>query len=510
MRRLAPNPESESSSDEASQVSRARLLNRAIESAIVQAKKDASGREKGAPLPPAAIRPLLNFVRLPTAASRRVIEVLESDEQFRTRVAGSLSEDDLGRGSWLFLHRPDGWSEELDLLIAAAAEEEAEETAGLLDRTAERRLAQAEEMVARLKGELAEALDASQAALEALAVERATSLEVQGEQGELQEQVQRLEQERQHAVRSMKEAEKRAAVRLEESRQAASRAEADAQQIAELEAQLSLAQSSAAEQAVADQAPSGEPTTEDPAAKSSHPTATSPWEGVDPTRIEAAVRQAALAASLLGEQLAVVAQSVAPAVARLKEQAELALESSNGDRHTDSILELSRDSHSSDGDSGSSAHRPPRRTPLRLLRGVIDGSPEGVEQLLFTPQVILIADGYNISMEAWPQLDGSAQRSSLLNMLSALQARTSALVHVVFDGEGTGSRPAVGAPLAVRVHFSQAEVEADDLILEMVAGLPTDQPVVVVSSDRRVQDGARRLGANVVSSGQLLALTRNS
>jgi predicted RNA-binding protein with PIN domain len=144
------------------------------------------------------------------------------------------------------------------------------------------------------------------------------------------------------------------------------------------------------------------------------------------------------------------------------------------------------------------------------LRGVIDGSPEGVEQLLFTPQVILIADGYNISMEAWPQLDGSAQRSSLLNMLTALQARTSALVHVVFDGEGTGTRPAVGAPLAVRVHFSKAEVEADDLILEMVAGLPTDQPVVVVSSDRRVQDGARRLGANVVSSGQLLALSRNS
>ena len=505
MRRLAPNPESESSSDEASQVSRARLLNRAIESAIVQAKKDASGREKGAPLPPVAIRPLLNFVRLPTAASRRVIEVLESDEQFRTRVAGSLSEDDLGRGSWLFLHRPDGWSEELDLLIAAAAEEEAEETAGMLDRTAERRLAQAEEMVARLKGELAEALDASQAALEALAVERATSLEVQGEQGELQERVQRLEQERQHAVRSMKEAEKRAAVRLEESRQAASRAEADAQQIAELEAQLSLAQSSAANQAVADQAVPEEPT-----AQSLEPTPSSPWDGVDPTRIEAAVRQAALAASLLGEQLAVVAQSVAPAVARLKEQADQAVQQGDGDRHTDSILDVSRDTPSSDGDSGSSAHRPPRRTPLRLLRGVIDGSPEGVEQLLFTPQVILIADGYNISMEAWPQLDGSAQRSSLLNMLSALQARTSALVHVVFDGEGTGSRPAVGAPLAVRVHFSKAEVEADDLILEMVAGLPTDQPVVVVSSDRRVQDGARRLGANVVSSGQLLALTRNS
>ena len=62
--------------------------------------------------------------------------------------------------------------------------------------------------------------------------------------------------------------------------------------------------------------------------------------------------------------------------------------------------------------------------------------------------------------------------------------------------------------MPVRVHFSHAEVEADDVVLDIVARLPTDRPVVVVSSDRRVQDGARRLGANIVKSCELLALQR--
>ncbi len=56
------------------------------------------------------------------------------------------------------------------------------------------------------------------------------------------------------------------------------------------------------------------------------------------------------------------------------------------------------------------------------------------------------------------------------------------------------------------MHFSPADLEADDVILDMVRELPTDVPVVVVSSDRRVADGARRLGANAVRSRHLLAL----
>ena len=64
----------------------------------------------------------------------------------------------------------------------------------------------------------------------------------------------------------------------------------------------------------------------------------------------------------------------------------------------------------------------------------------------------------------------------------------------------------MAAPLPVRVHFSPAGVEADDVILDMVTELPTDTAVLVVSSDRRVAQGSRRLGANTAGSDALIAL----
>ncbi|MEL7210239.1 MAG: DUF429 domain-containing protein, partial [Actinomycetota bacterium] len=45
---------------------------------------------------------------------------------------------------------------------------------------------------------------------------------------------------------------------------------------------------------------------------------------------------------------------------------------------------------------------------------------------------------------------------------------------------------------------------ADDDILDAVDRHPPDRPVTVVSDDRRVQDGARERGANVVPSTALL------
>jgi len=88
-----------------------------------------------------------------------------------------------------------------------------------------------------------------------------------------------------------------------------------------------------------------------------------------------------------------------------------------------------------------------------------------------------------------------------------LSARSGVDVEVVFDGTD-GGNVAGTTRSAVRVRFSAGGVEADDLILERVRHLPPGQPVVVASSDHRVQDGARRLGANVLSSRQLLGALR--
>jgi predicted RNA-binding protein with PIN domain len=217
----------------------------------------------------------------------------------------------------------------------------------------------------------------------------------------------------------------------------------------------------------------------------------SPWDGRDPERVAEAVDRAGQAARLLAVALEDAARSLQAPPEPLDERAGPRVDR-DVDRTGDPVAEQSQ--------------RPPRRTPLRLRRGVHEGTAEGLEQLLSTEGVTAIVDGYNVTKEGWPNLDLAQQRSALIPALGAIRSRTGANVHVVFDGDDAGDRPAVSAPLPVRVHFSPAEVEADDVILQMVASIPTDVPVIVVSSDRRVADGARRLGANAVRSEQLLDL----
>jgi len=78
-------------------------------------------------------------------------------------------------------------------------------------------------------------------------------------------------------------------------------------------------------------------------------------------------------------------------------------------------------------------------------------------------------------------------------------------VWVVFDGaESAGPPPSPTTARLVKVTFSPADVEADDVILSRVASLEVSRPVLVASSDRRVREGAEAMGANVISSGQLL------
>jgi len=86
---------------------------------------------------------------------------------------------------------------------------------------------------------------------------------------------------------------------------------------------------------------------------------------------------------------------------------------------------------------------------------------------------------------------------------------TGADVTVVFDGaESAWPAPVSKTSPVVKVSFSPADVEADDVILARVSETDPSRPVLVASSDRRVRDGASAQGANVISSGQLLAALR--
>jgi predicted RNA-binding protein with PIN domain len=467
------------------------LIVGALERAVTVARRDGASRD--APPPPAGLRPVLGFAKLPTRALRTVLQVLDRDDDFRARVAEGAEEPRLGRASWLFLHRPDGWAAELDGLAAEAAEELRDTEALRSEQSAQRRVEQLEERLERLGEDLDVERRVAREATSELAQARQERRELRDERDALAGRLAALEEERTRAVRELKSTETTAAARLEQLRAERAQLESLREQVQALESSLAeRARTAGPDTAGPDRAGPGRA-----AADTAGPDAAgadaagADTAGPDAAVIAAAVDRAARAAAELSKSLADAAAALAPVAPVGPPDAAPAA--------TERV---------STPPDGVERRRRARRVPVRLRGGVHDGTPEGLRQLLGVPAMVAVVDGYNVTMEGWPALDQFGQRSSLVSALGGLQAQVPATIHVVFDGDDDGRRPAVGAPLPVRVHFSDAETEADDVILTMVRGLPADTPVLVVSSDRRVAEGAREQGANTVGSSVLLDLLR--
>jgi predicted RNA-binding protein with PIN domain len=137
---------------------------------------------------------------------------------------------------------------------------------------------------------------------------------------------------------------------------------------------------------------------------------------------------------------------------------------------------------------------------------VFEDSAEAAEHLVRVPRMMLLVDGYNVSLQGWPDVPIPEQRRRLVDSLTALAARTGLSVQVVFDGaEQADPRPLALPPRSpVRLRFSPPDVEADEILIELTEELPNGRPITVATSDRRVQDEVRRRGANVISTPQLL------
>ena len=127
--------------------------------------------------------------------------------------------------------------------------------------------------------------------------------------------------------------------------------------------------------------------------------------------------------------------------------------------------------------------------------------------MLATKSVVVLVDGYNVTMSAWPNVDPSGQRVAFERLLAGAAVLRSVNLLVVYDGDDT-VQAARSAAAAFSVAFTATGVEADDEIIQMAEELAPEVPVVVVSSDRRVVDGVRRFGANAVSSQLFLAALR--
>ena len=148
-----------------------------------------------------------------------------------------------------------------------------------------------------------------------------------------------------------------------------------------------------------------------------------------------------------------------------------------------------------------------RRAPVRLPPGMQRDDPAAIEAMIRTPGLAVIVDGYNVSMLAWPTANAAEQRERLCDALAEFQLRFRCEVTVVFDGaEVPGVRPLRRRNL--RIVFSAAGQEADEVVVGEVMFRPEDVPVIVVSSDREVRAAAESEGATVLAADELLQLMR--
>jgi predicted RNA-binding protein with PIN domain len=462
------------------------LLRPVLEAAIAAARE---GEEETPSVPaPAPLRPYLRFAKLPRPALAATRRVLDSDEEFRARVAEAAKEESVGRAGWLFLSRPEGWEEELAALVAAALEEAGQEADRRAEHDARRRLAGAEEAVRRAEQAVESARREAAEAVAALAYERRARLAAAAEAAAAQQRVESLAAERERVRASAAAAAGETGI----LRRRVTELEA---RVKELEAELAetAAASAAAMGAAAEATEAG--TSTGTGVSGTSPITTGAGEPVGGLSVETAadigraLGDAAAAAGRLAEALAAAATPLRPAAPVTSEQA--ALEVAEATAPTDRRV------------------LPVGRRPVALPPAIFDDSLEAADHLVRVNGVALVVDGYNVSQTGWPDLPIAEQRRRLVSALGELAARTGADVRVIFDGADLAMPGAVPTTSQlVRVTFSPPGVEADDEVLAMVNGLPAHRAVVVATSDRAVQQGASRVGANVITAPQLIALLR--
>ncbi|MGH9231680.1 MAG: NYN domain-containing protein, partial [Acidimicrobiales bacterium] len=410
-------------------------------------------------LPPSSLRPYLGFAKLSPAALSAIARVVEQDDDFRARVAASVDADTLGRGGWLWLTRPPGWSDDLAAIEAEDRERQASRAADRREardeRSAARRLAAIQAALTRVEAlgeERRLELDRLQRELDDV---RRTRAATDARLAELETTVAELEEARAAAVRNLKDAEARLVSRATELKAAKAR-------VRELQAEVRELQTPGADATPVEAGAAG-------------PAAPVPDLGV----VARELTRAARGASSLAEGLAGLAAAFGEG------EGEPA----------------PPESAPPTGAPGTAGVRRERRTPLALPGGVLDDSVAAAEHLLRAPGAVLVVDGYNVTMTGWPELAAAEQRRRLVALLADVAARTSTRVELVFDGAEVDTHTmTVPAPARqwVRVRFSPPGVEADDVVLDLVAQLPAGRPVIVASSDNRVREGARRGGANLL------------
>lgn len=443
--------------------------------------------------PPEGLRRVLGFRRLQTAALETVRRILDSDDEFRRRVVQEADEASLGRLAWLWLTRPEGSAGELAELAASSGRDETDDGgAGREVARLRRALNGAEESARRHEASADQALQAGRRARADLAKARAQRTEAERDAAAARTEAGRSSVERDAALRD-REAMATEVERLTVERDIARHALHDAE--TELAVERTARHPSAGRAGESGQALKRGGASKRGGARPG------------PRGDRAADRRSSTEVASLADRVLDAASTAAELSRTLAEiGGEISGEISGEAGSARGRPQTAPDGEKAPGRRSARLARPRRREPAAMPPGVWDDAPEAAAHLVRLPGAVVLVDGYNVARTAWPGLTPEDERSRLIAALEELHARTGADVTVVFDGVQEGA-PAPGqGSRTVRVRFTAEGIPADDVVRDLVDDFPRQRPVVVVSSDREVVDGARARGANTVSSRQFLAV----
>ena len=116
---------------------------------------------------------------------------------------------------------------------------------------------------------------------------------------------------------------------------------------------------------------------------------------------------------------------------------------------------------------------------------------------------VYLVDGNNVMGQrvGWHRDKPGAQRR-LLRELADLNRSGSEEVAVVFDGRPLGEVGDGGKLDGVSVYFARRGSDADHRMLELVREASETARIIAVTSDRRLDESLRTLGARTIRSGR--------
>lgn len=143
--------------------------------------------------------------------------------------------------------------------------------------------------------------------------------------------------------------------------------------------------------------------------------------------------------------------------------------------------------------------------PCRLPAGIAGGTAAAVRAVLRVRDLEVVLDGYNVVFDARGCPNGTLveQRAWLVRVAGAVAARYRHRVTIVFDGARERASAPTPRARGVLVTFSADGETADERIVALARSRP-EVPLLVVSTDRAVQEACLAAGADVASSGVFL------